>query len=294
MLKILFINNFAWPDYMSNMLYLGLAGREDVELYTYAAPYFLMKGIGWNDKFLNNIKWEGANKPPGFTIFNRLTKGPYIDFYEDIKVKIKQKFYDKIIYSSIWRDRCFFEEIKSVYSKKDIIMIDGDDHECILTSHVNYGVYFKREFYSLESNIYPISFAIPDDIIKNTLIEKTKLFGSVFPGSVETYTFNNQEDYFNDYYKSYYGVTFKKGGWDCLRHYEILANRCIPFFFDLKDCPPNTLKNFPKDIILYTNQFAIKNSLPPDYNKIQEDLYNYTRANLTTSKLAQYVIENAQ
>jgi len=293
MLKILFINNFAWPDYLSNMLYIGLDSRKDVELYTYAAPYFLINGIGWNDKFVNNSKWEGENKPPGFTVYNKVTKGPYIDFYEDIRVKIASKFYDKVIYSSVWRDRCFIDDVSKVYNKKDIIFIDGDDHELIQDYYIDKGFYFKREIYS-DSKVLPISFAIPDSILREELAPKTQFFGTVFPGDTNTYIFKNEEEYFNDYYKSYYGVTCKKGGWDCLRHYEILANRSIPYFLDLKDCPKNTLHNFPKDIILYTNEYAKNNTIPPDYFKVQEELYYYTKANLTTSKLAQYVIENAQ
>lgn len=293
MLKILFINNFAWPDYLSNMLYIGLDSRKDVELYTYAAPYFLMKNIGWNDKFVNNSKWEGVDKPSGFTIYNKVTRGPYIDFYEDIRAKIADKFYDKVIFSSIWRDRCFIDDVLKMYNKKDIIFIDGDDHELILEQYVDKGIYFKRELYS-ESNALPISFAIPDNVIKKDIINKSQFFGTVYPGNTDTYVFKNEEEYYNDYYKSYYGVTCKKGGWDCLRHYEILANRCIPYFLDLNNCPKMTLHTFPKDIILYTNEYAKNNTIPPDYTVVQKELYYYTKANLTTSKLAQYVIENAQ
>ena len=54
MLKVLFINNFAQPDYLSNMLYMGLADNKDVELYTYAAPFHLIKHVGWDDKFIIN------------------------------------------------------------------------------------------------------------------------------------------------------------------------------------------------------------------------------------------------
>ena len=60
MLKVLFINNFAQPDYLSNMIYMGLANRSDIQLYTYAAPFHLIKDIGWDDKHIVNSKWEGV------------------------------------------------------------------------------------------------------------------------------------------------------------------------------------------------------------------------------------------
>ena len=75
MLKVLFINNFSQPDYVSNMLYIGLANNQEVELYTYAAPFHLIAGIGWDDKFVTNSKWEGNVKVPGFTVCGKVKKG---------------------------------------------------------------------------------------------------------------------------------------------------------------------------------------------------------------------------
>ena len=295
MLKVLFINNFAQPDYLSNMLYLGLADNKDVELYTYAAPFHLMAGIGWDDKFIVNSKWEGVVKVPGFTVCGKVNKGPIIDFAECVKQKILNHFYDKIVYSSIWRDQMFLQQVEQVYSKKDVIMIDGDDHELILESVAKKGTYFKRELYFDRCDIKPISMAIPDSILhtgSNT--QKTKLFGTVYPGKPETYIFKTEQSYYEDYQKSYFGVTFKKGGWDCLRHYEILGNRCIPYFIDLESCPRNTLSNWPKKLILKTNEYAKNCKVPPEYYELLEELYSYAKQNMTTADLANYVIETSE
>ena len=43
----------------------------------------------------------------------------------------------------------------------------------------------------------------------------------------------NESDYYKDYQRSYFAITCKKGGWDCLRHYEILANAVSPTFLIL-------------------------------------------------------------
>jgi len=40
-----------------------------------------------------------------------------------------------------------------------------------------------------------------------------------------------------------------KGGWDCMRHYEILANGCIPYFIDLDQCDVRTMAFLPKELI---------------------------------------------
>jgi hypothetical protein len=274
---------------------MGLADNKDVELYTYAAPFHLIAGVGWNDKFVINSKWEGSNKVPGFTVCGRVKKGPIIDFAEGIKFKILDRFYDKIIYSSIWRDQMFLPQVEQAYSKKDIIMIDGDDHELILDTVAYKGTYFKRELYFERSDIKPISMALPDSILSPvSKTEKTKLFGTVYPGKPETYIFKTEQDYYEDYRKSYFGVTFKKGGWDCLRHYEIIGNRCIPHFIGLEDCPKNTLFNWPKKLILKTNEYAKSCIVPQEYGELLEELYSYAKQNMSTSALANYVIETSE
>lgn len=294
MLKVLFINNFAQPDYLSNMLYIGLAGLDNVTIYTYASPFHLIRGIGWDDKFINNIKWEGIVKIPGFTVCGKVERGPIIDFSQEIKFKIENNFYDKIIFSSIWRDQTFLDIATKCYKKRDLIFIDGDDHNLIENSVVNKGIYFKRELYEYTKNIYPVSMAIPDSMLcTENILNKGQMFATVYPGKPETYIFKTEKEYYNDYLKSYYGITFKKGGWDCMRHYEILCNKCIPYFIDLENCPEYTMVNFPKNIILKTNKYASKNKVPLDYECYLEELFNYTKNNLTTSKLANYIIETA-
>ena len=42
------------------------------------------------------------------------------------------------------------------------------------------------------------------------------------------------------YQNSLFSLTYRKTGWDCLRHYEILASGSIPLFLDLEKCPEDT------------------------------------------------------
>jgi|LakMenEpi03Aug12_release.lakeMendotaPanAssembly.Ray.scaffolds.fasta_scaffold161696_2 hypothetical protein len=295
MLKVLFINNFNQPDYLSNMLYIGLANKQDVELYTYAAPFHLISGIGWNDKFIVNSKWEDNIKAPGFTVCSKIKRGPIIDFAQEIKFRIQNHFYDKIIYSSIWRDQMYFEDVIKTYSKKDIIMIDGDDHELILESVADKGIYFKRELFIDRTDIRPIAMAIPDSILQSdSSTNKTQLFSTVYPGRPETYIFKTEQSYYEDYQKSYFGTTFKKGGWDCLRHYEIIGNKCIPYFIGLEECPKNILFNWPKKLILKTNEYAKNSIAPQEYDELLEELYCFAKQYMTTSALANYVIETSE
>ena len=72
-----------------------------------------------------------------------------------------------------------------------------------------------------------------------------------------------------------------------MRHYEILGNKCIPFFTDLKQCPDTIMTSFPKKLILETNKFAEKNQIHPSYDEINNELFDYTINNLTTKKLVE-------
>ena len=83
----------------------------------------------------------------------------------------------------------------------------------------------------------------------------------------------------------------KKAGWDCLRHYEILANNCIPYFTDLEECPDRTLINLPKELLLEAKELAY-NFDEQKYFIILKELFEYTKQHLTTKQLAQYVLNH--
>lgn len=104
------------------------------------------------------------------------------------------------------------------------------------------------------AGLRPISFSIPEEKIIATLPIKSKDFpvhivdpevAAMIPGSATTHVFDNEEEYYADLQASRFGVTTKRAGWDCLRHYEIAANGCIPCFRDLqlkpRNCAPHGL-----------------------------------------------------
>jgi hypothetical protein len=95
-------------------------------------------------------------------------------------------------------------------------------------------------------NIRPISFAIPEEKIVKTLPKKTKLFpthivdeevADKVEGSFTKYAFKKEVDYYSDLQTSKFGITTKRSGWDCLRHYEIAANGAVMCFKDLHKKP---------------------------------------------------------
>jgi len=143
----------------------------------------------------------------------------------------------------------------------------------------------------------PIGFSIHESLVVKAVPKKKKLLAHIIPGKLETYIFTTQEEYNQDYQDSFFAVTCKKSGWDCFRHYEILANGCIPLFINLESIPKNIMTFFPKDIISQTNKLYItmKNSENfMDYeetcNQYISKLLEHTRSYLTTKNMAKYIL----
>ena len=79
--------------------------------------------------------------------------------------------------------------------------------------------------------VAPFSYSIIDDLIDDTLTSKIRKvydMAPMVPGDVKTYIYDKEDEYNNMYRSSKYAITEKKNEWDCLLHYEILGNKCIP------------------------------------------------------------------
>jgi hypothetical protein len=147
---------------------------------------------------------------------------------------------------------------------------------------------------------FPINFSIPKCKIVNNIPKKTKILSNLIPGVLSTYIYTTEEDYYNEYQQSLFAITMKKAGWDCLRHYEIMANGCIPVFIDINNCPQNCLALNPKNLYIEANLLYSKykdknvNSLTNEeyeecYNLIYKFLY-FLKNNLTSDIMAQYIL----
>ena len=207
----------------------------------------------------------------------------------NIKEKIQDKYYDLIIYGAIKRCRDYYDLVSKVYPDNKVILLDGNDDSEVDQLYQKH-LYFKRELRQDHKNLLPITFSYPTHYLAKPNKNKTQQYGTVIPGRKETYVFDNEKDYFEDYQKSYYGVTSKKAGWDCMRHYEIMGNYCLPYFPDMKDCPKNTLFNFPKELIIEGTELASNFDID-EYYRILDSIYDYTKNNLTTKAIAQYIID---
>jgi hypothetical protein len=109
----------------------------------------------------------------------------------NIEIKIKNKYFDKIIYGNIRRCADYLKQVFENYNKKDIIFLDGNDE------HNQPGIY--EEFVNLykSSNVKGLEFLIVygKDIIKYYDVKyhaeinyKSSLYGSCM-------NYSNENDY---------------------------------------------------------------------------------------------------
>lgn len=230
----------------------------------------------------------------GFTLYGLLDSSiKCVPEPSEIENKIKERYYNYIIFGSSTRDLSYLDIVLTNYYSNEIAFVDGEDVTRVNLKLLNSGTYFKRELSEKVKGVYPISFAIPAQKIISHVPEKSKHWGINYPGKLSTYIFDTEDEYVKDYQTSFYAVTFKKAGWDCLRHYEIIANGCLPYFTDIFNCPENTMHNYPKAIVRELCE-KIKNSTligVAEYQNYVNILLDYCRKKLTTIVLANYVID---
>jgi hypothetical protein len=191
--------------------------------------------------------------------------------------------------------------------------------------------YFKREFVSaasaygfdsllpkflhplirLRRDALPIGFSIPEEKIKKVRLEdKSKRFplhivdeevaahiNEAFFTEIGSanYAFSSEQAYYNDLKNSFYGITMKRGGWDCMRHYELAANGCVLCFrnLDLKPntCAPHGLNE--SNCVTYHNYDQLEQkiaSITQDaYRQLQEESYRWVTKNTTISRAQEFL-----
>ena len=290
-MKILYISGADGPDYLCDMIFHGLRsllGPDVVDpnrlWYLYASEF------GPAGRRLEDLSGKG------FSLYGLLADlNPDRD---DIPAKIQSHYYDLIIFGSIHRCIEYAPVVHACYAPQDIIFLDGEDEPEIL-NYLDQGIYFKREYVLDLPGMHPVSFSFPKEKICPAPPKKTKLAAVNNPQRPETYVFDNEADYYADYQASLFGVTCKKAGWDCLRHYELLANHCAPLFWDLAQCPPGTLFRYPKAQAM--ELLTLFRQKGQDYFQTQEgfsqwarlmnDMLHVLRRDLTTEAMARYILD---
>ena len=285
-MKILYIANFYRIDFLCDMIFHGLRSLFGEDCVDSTEAWLMYEDF--RERWVSRIPERIMDGGRDFTLYG-LLPNLKID-RTDLESKIRNHYFDKIIYGSHTRCMDYFNIVQTNYVIDDVIFINGEDDQNIADG-LGVHPYFKRELvFPIRNHVKPINFCIPKERIVKNISEKTQDWATVIPGDKSTYKFSDEKSYFEDYQKSYFGVTFKKGGWDCLRHYEILMNGCIPYFPDLEGCPKHTMTKFPKKLVMdATNK--IKNGEDLSfYEEYVTLLLDWTRKWLTTESIAKDII----
>jgi len=287
-MKILYIANFNLPDFQCDMIFHGMRSLFGPDVVDSNEAWYMYDDFRnyWNDR----VPSRGMEYGRGFTLYGRFPKLE-ID-RTDLLSKIKNHYFDRIIYGSITRCTDFWSDVIQSYKPNEIITIDGEDDQTNRAINFNYiGRHFKRELAFPAQNTFPIDFCIPKELIVKTIPQKTQDWATVIPQNKDTYIFTEEKPYLEDYQKSYVALSRAKGGWSCLRHCEVLMNGCIPFIPNFENCPDLTMHGFPKKIILETNnKIQNEENLLTSYDEYITLLLEWTRKHLTTEEVAKSIL----
>ena len=278
-MKILYISKGDHVDYQDDCLCIGLKelfGADVVDINKREHIY-----TSYPDEAAKNLYGMGMT-------VSRVLPELEVD-RTNIGDKIKSKYFDLIVYGSIWRSSAELQRVLEYYPKNKVIAVDGEDVTDIHPVYNTGITYFKRELKYSKPNLHPIAFAAPTNRINHNT-KKVKDFSFITPLDKSTYIYRNEKDYYKDYNEARLGVTLKKAGWDCLRHYEILMNGCIPYFIGIELCPELTMFNFPKELCKQVIFDLKKLKHSEVYEKYIDDFTAHFYGNNTTTALAKYFI----
>jgi hypothetical protein len=156
----------------------------------------------------------------------------------------------------------------------------------------------------LARSVKPIAFSIPEDKLATGEEAKTKLLAThvvdpevqaLVPGTATSYAFDTEADYVADLRASRFGITTKRSGWDCMRHYEQAAAGCVPCFRDLHrkpaSCAPHGLDE--TNCVPYTDPAELLRRIEAmgddEYAALRAGALDWARRNTTRVRATEFL-----
>jgi hypothetical protein len=269
--RVLFLTDDR-EDYLADGILHGLKQISSLQVTDYPKKNCLYESALPQEPF--------AVRGGGFSLYRLLKDVPDSFDRAHIQQKLEKEWFDLIVISNIWRQWGLLVQWERLLNSDcKLAILDGDDDERFYPSSTtrirDFGptrwldklinrddtIYFKREWTNRTKQwpyscvIKKLSFSIPAEKIRSTLLKKTRLFPnhivdqevSNLVGGQTHYAFSSEDGYRQNLAESRFGITTKRGGWECLRHYEIAANGAIPCFRNLTEkpteCAPHGLKD---------------------------------------------------
>jgi hypothetical protein len=263
MLRILFLTDDR-EDYLADGLLHGLRQLPGLDVVDYPRKECMYEG-GRKCKVAPEFGVRGG----GFSLYGLLTEPEGGIDRSFIWQRLAAGWFNAVLVSNVWRQWGSLLQWHELLATQPLLLLDGDDDQRLYprsgtrvrqfgigtglsnllqqpTTHI-----FKRELtnrsrkWGLRLNIHPLAFSIPESLILSQLPIKSLLFPSHIVdrdlsaklGASANYVFVDEQSYRSDLASSRFGITTRRAGWDCLRHYEIAAAGAVICFRDLDKKP---------------------------------------------------------
>ncbi len=208
----------------------------------------------------------------GFTLYGLLADDPALAVPR-FAWRNDLALYDLVVLASIWQQGELYAQLSRELGPDKLVVLDGQDASRVfpfavragwrnwpLATRIRRTRYFKRELdlgtavgrLLHRAHARSIAFSIPaEKVVEIPWESRVKDFPAQIPdaevaadvrsrhlGLGETaHAFVREKDYLADLRSSRFGITMKRAGWDCLRHYELAAAGCVLCFRDLDSKP---------------------------------------------------------
>lgn len=255
--NVLFLTE-SREDYLADSLLHGLIslGLEVIDYPRKDVLYSGGKASSTTSKF--------GVRGHGFTLYGLLDDRDIDRSF--VTQRLEAGWFDLVVIGQIWRQWGQLLDMAPLLQRVPVVLLDGDDDVRLFhrsgTRIRRYGwqpfpirsglcFYLKRELI-VETNhcslchVMPASFSIPAEKIRPVNIEGKNQYLASHCVDIEvakacdlqtSYAFASEEAYYADLSASLFAVTTKRGGWDCLRHYEIAAAGALPCLKQLESKP---------------------------------------------------------
>jgi hypothetical protein len=104
----------------------------------------------------------------------------------------------------------------------------------------------------------------------------------------DSYSFFDENEYLENYRNSYFALSHRKAGFDCMRHLEILFSGSIPYIPDLHTIPKYTMTHYPRNLFYFTNRMFEKGEKPSLF--VYAAIKKWIEHNLSSLSVAKYMI----
>jgi len=312
MRRVLFLTEDR-EDYLADGLLHGLIERDDLSVVDYPR-----KGVLYRDGHggQGGLGIRGG----GFTLYGQLADRAMDRSF--VIQRLERGGFDLVVLGQVWRQWGQLLDLAPWLQTVPVVLLDGDDDPRLFfrsgTRLRRYGwqpfpirsrrcLYLKREWMGQgrslrRPQVAEASFAIPAaKTLAADPAAKTQEFAThcVDPevgaalGLPGHHAFASEAAYYADLARSRFAITTRRGGWDCLRHYEIAAAGAVPCFRNLETkpdtCAPHGLRSG-LNCLSYRDwsdlQKQVAEISPAAYERLVEGAQAWVRGHTTAAAAA--------